>query len=78
MFGSEDVEYEAFLSRAEVAELFRKLADLIEREGRVELNTQDGQLSLQFTEPVEVKVEFNSVKKKLKIKAEFRERAKLL
>ncbi|NOY10723.1 MAG: amphi-Trp domain-containing protein [Archaeoglobi archaeon] len=78
MFGHEEVEYEAYLSKSELAELFRKLADQVEKEGKVEVSTQDGNISLEFTEPVEVKVEYDGGKRKLKIKAEFRQRAKLL
>lgn len=78
MFSGEEVEYEAHLNRSELAEFLRKLADQVEETGIVKVSTQDGDISFHFTEPVEVKVKCSSPKKKLKVKLEFRQRAKLV
>ncbi len=78
MFSGEEVEYEAHLNRSELAEFLRKLADQVEGEGIVKLSTQDGDIAFSFNEPVEVKVKCSGPKKKLKVKLEFRQRAKLV
>jgi len=65
---SGEFEYEFLLSRNELADMLRDLADKISKESRWEI-------PIEFREPLKLKIDFEgNGKKKLKIKIEFKSR----
>ncbi len=67
-------EYETHLPRGEVAEFLRNLAEQILR-GNVDVVSEDWEIRFEFTDPVEVEVEFDGDKKELEIELTFRRRS---
>ncbi len=67
-------EYETHLARTEVAEFLRNLAEQIEK-GEVDIISEDWEIVFDFTDPVEVEVEFDGDKRELEIELTFRKRS---
>lgn len=67
-------EREVHLSRAETATFLRNLADQIQNERRLTISTSDWEIPFEFSEPIEVEVEFTGGRKdELEIEIEFTE-----
>ncbi len=69
-------EYETHLSRHDVAEFLRNLAEQIEK-GLVDITSEEWEIQFEFTDPIEVEVEFNGDRKKLEIELTFKKRGSL-
>ncbi len=72
-----DFEFETYLSREELAKFLRSLADKIEKGNVVEVSSEDWVIRFEFTEPIEVELEYDAKAKKLEFEIEFRERRRL-
>lgn len=73
---SGEFEFETYMTREEVANFLRALADHVER-GEIEISSEDWVIKFKFNDPVEVEVEFDADAKKLEFEIEFRERERL-
>lgn len=72
---SGEFEYEILLSRNELADVLRDLADKISKESRLKISSTDWEIPIEFREPLKLKIDFEgNGKKKLKIKIEFKSR----
>ncbi len=68
-----EFEYELLLSRNELADVLRDLADQISKESRLKISSTDWEIPFEFQEPLKLKIDFEgNGKKKLKIKIEFK------
>jgi amphi-Trp domain-containing protein len=73
---SGEFEYEFLLSRTELADILRDLADQITKESRLKVSSENWEIPVEFQEPIKLKVDFEGDgKKKLKIKIEFKNRS---
>ncbi len=71
-------EFETYLSRSELIEFLRELANQLEKGNEVTVSTDEWEVMLEFTEPVEVEVDYNGYAKKLEFEIEFRQRPKIM
>jgi len=71
------LEFETYLTKSELIEFLRELAYQLERGNEVTVSTDEWEVKLEFTEPIEVEVDFNSYTKKLEFEIEFRQRSKI-
>ncbi len=73
-----EFEFETYLTKDELVEFLRKLADQIEKDNEIEISSEDWIIRFSFTEPIEVEVEFDADAKKLELEIEFRQRSKIV
>lgn len=73
----EKFEFETYVSREELARFLRGLADQIESGEEISLNSEEGTITMKFREPVELEVDYDGVKNKMKIKLEFKQRSRI-
>lgn len=71
----EEREFETYLAKSELISFLKNIVEQLEKENRVNISSDEMVIDFEFTEPIEVKVEHSE--KKLKIKIEFKKRAKL-
>ncbi len=71
------LEFETYLSRSELTEFLRELANQLEKGNEITVSTDEWEVKLEFTEPVEVEVSYNGHTKKLEFEIEFRQRPKI-
>ncbi len=70
-------EFETYLSRSELTEFLRELANQLEKGNEITVSTDEWEVKLEFTEPVEVEVSYNGYAKKLEFEIKFRQRPKI-
>ncbi len=69
-------EYESYLSRSELAEFLRGLAEQVDRGNEIRVKFDEEEIKSEFTEPVQVEIEFEE-EKGIKIKMKFKRRGKI-
>ncbi len=69
-------EAESSMTKSELAEFLRKLADSVER-GMIRLNIDEKMIELPLTEPVDVEIYYEEDSGELEIEFEFRRKSKI-
>ncbi len=72
-----EFEFETYVSREELVEFLRMLADQVEKGNEITISSTDWEIKFTYSEPIEVEVEYDSMAKKLEIEIEFRQRQKI-
>ena len=72
-----DFEFETYVSKAELIDFLRGLAEQIEKGNEITISSDEWEIKFNFTEPIEVEVEFDSDARKLEIEIEFKQRSKI-
>ena len=65
-------EFETYVSKEDLIKFLRGLLEQIEKGNEISLTSEEGVIKLSFTEPIELEIDFDGLKKKLKIELEFR------
>ena len=72
-----DFEFETYLSKSELIEFLRGLADQLEKGNEITVSSDEWEIKFDFTEPIELEVEFDGQARKLEFEIEFRQRSKI-
>ena len=65
------------MSKEDLTKFLRGLLEQIEKGNEISLTSEEGVIKLSFTEPIELEIDFDGLKKKLKIELEFRQYPKI-
>ena len=70
-------EFETYVSKEDLAKFLRGLVEQLEKSNEISLTSEEGVIRLYFTEPIELEIDFDGAKRKLKIELVFRQYPKI-
>uniref|UniRef100_A0A7C3YEB5 Amphi-Trp domain-containing protein n=1 Tax=Geoglobus ahangari TaxID=113653 RepID=A0A7C3YEB5_9EURY len=70
-------EFETYVSKEDLVRFLKELSEQIEKGNEISLTFEEGIIKLSFTEPIKLEIDFDGLKRKLKIELEFRQYPKI-